>query len=242
MAMQCKICSNKKRLEIDRAIVSGGNLSKIAKEFGVPYTSLYNHAQEHVSRQLAQAWEKKQLEADFDMLGRIDEMLRDCRTIFRRNFDKGKDNVALKALGEQRNTFELLAKISYSLHQAKLAEIELMRHESGEPEQAEKEEAGERLKILSTAELKVYQRIQLKLRTQNPKIKALTQTQLISGEFMKEKNPVGYYTNDQENAPEIPSPQPYSAKEEPETEDPEPEEKVTPGPRPIPGQKIPGDD
>ncbi len=68
MTQVCQICSHSKRLELDRSIVQGGNLSKIAKKFDVPYQSLYRHTQEHVSRQLAQAWAKKELMASMDIL------------------------------------------------------------------------------------------------------------------------------------------------------------------------------
>ena len=44
--------------------------------------------------------------------------------IFHRNFDEKKDVLALKALAEQRSILELLAKISHTLHQNKITELE----------------------------------------------------------------------------------------------------------------------
>jgi len=83
--MTCKICSNPKRLQIDREIVSGGNLSSIAKKYSIPYNSLYNHAQSHISRQLVQAYRKKELEHNMDLLQRIDQIVARAEDIFHRN-------------------------------------------------------------------------------------------------------------------------------------------------------------
>jgi len=170
MTMQCKICSHSKRLEIDREVVRSGNLAKIAKEFGLPYSSLYAHAQNHVTRQLATAWEKKEMEESFDLLNRIDSIISRTEKIFKRNFDAQKDSLALKALDSQRNTIELLAKISYSLHQAKLAEVELMREQSGESQTALQEEQNERLRILTTPELEMLERLTRKVSMQSSEI------------------------------------------------------------------------
>ena len=56
MAQICRICSHKNRLQIDKEIVTNGNLTKISKKYDVSYSSLYSHAQNHISRQLAKAW------------------------------------------------------------------------------------------------------------------------------------------------------------------------------------------
>lgn len=168
--MMCKICSDTRRLEVDREIIQGGNIARIAKKFDLPYNSLYNHAQNHISRQLAQAWDKKQMEQDFDLLGRIDQIILRAENIFKRNYAKGHDATALKALDSQRNTIELLAKISYSLHQSKLAEIELMQMQSGESKQQQEQQFQESLKVLTMAELQMLQALQDKIINQTKKV------------------------------------------------------------------------
>lgn len=170
MSMQCKICSHNKRLEIDREIVRSGNIAKIAKDFRVPYSSLYAHAQNHVARQLATAWEKKELDESFDLLTRIDSIIKRTEQIFKRNYDAQKDSLALKALDSQRNTIELLAKISYSLHQAKLAEVELMREQTGESQRMINEANQGRLKVLTIAELEMLERLTNKIVNQTTEI------------------------------------------------------------------------
>ncbi len=167
MTMKCIICSHPKRLEVDRKIVNRANLSQLAKKFELSYNSLNNHARNHVSRQLAQAMEKKQLATDFDLLSRIDKILVRSENIFQRNYDAKRDGMALKALSEQRSTFDLLARISYQLHQAKLAEAELIRLKSGETSEQEKKESEKQLKILTIDELEVLADLSIKMQNQD---------------------------------------------------------------------------
>jgi transcriptional regulator with XRE-family HTH domain len=123
MGMSCTICNHNKRIEIDREIVQGKSHAKIAREFGVDSQAVRSHAENHLSRQLAKAWEKKELTESFGMLQRIETILTRTEKIFKRNYDKERDALALKALSESRSTLELLAKISYALHEVRLAEL-----------------------------------------------------------------------------------------------------------------------
>lgn len=104
------------------------------------------------------------------MLSKIDQILTRAEKIFRKNYDEQNDTVALKALSEQRNTIELLAKISYSLHQTRIAEIELAKEQSGQADYETQQEFQEQLKILSDEEFIVYTNISNKLQKQDAKI------------------------------------------------------------------------
>lgn len=167
MANSCLICTHTNRLEIDREIVKGGNLAKIARVFGVEYNSLYNHAKEHVSRQLVQAYSKKQLAEDFELVAKIDQIVSRAELIFQRNFDKNRDALALKALDSQRNTIELLAKISYSLHQAKIAELEIIKAQSNEHDSIRVEEIRGQMSVLTKNELLMLNQLQNKIANQS---------------------------------------------------------------------------
>lgn len=124
MTMTCTICNNAQRLEIDRALVEGKSLTGIAREYGVSTDSLSNHKENHLSRQLVQAFQKKELAESMNLMERIDKMLYRAEKIFRRNYVANKDDLALRALAEQRNTFELLCKIAAYLHESKLLEFQ----------------------------------------------------------------------------------------------------------------------
>lgn len=148
MPRSCQVCNHPKRLQIDREIIDGKSKSGIASGYGVPAHSLSYHAEHHLSRQLTQAYEKKGLAESMDLLSRIDKILSRAEKIFTRNYEKnnmGGDTLALKALGEQRSTIELLAKISAYLHQARLAELENNQNHFQQEQQALRQEGMARL-------------------------------------------------------------------------------------------------
>ena len=60
MTMVCSICNHPKKLEIDRALIQGLNFSKIARDYEVSSDALRNHRDNHLSRQLVTAMEKKE--------------------------------------------------------------------------------------------------------------------------------------------------------------------------------------
>jgi hypothetical protein len=151
-------------LSIDREIVKGRGIAVIAREFHVNDGSLYNHSQNHVSRQLAKAWEQKELTEQFNLLSEIDDIIKKAKAIFDRNFAKGHDVTAIKALAEHRNTMELLAKISIALHEKLRIEEQETKASQTEKEKAEFED---KLKVLTTSELEVLVKIQDKIARQD---------------------------------------------------------------------------
>ena len=163
MSNSCTICNHARRLEIDRQIVEGKNLAKIAREFDTSYQSVYAHSQKHITRQLLAVADKK-------LMIEGNELLETISKIFRRNYNDKKDLLALKALDSQRNTIQLLSNISAQLHAAKIAELQLAK-DNGEDKQAQLEqEYQNKIQILSIEELKVYQRLQNKILHQNSDI------------------------------------------------------------------------
>ena len=128
MTQSCKVCNHPKRLLIDRELVAGANVSRLARKYDVPYHSMFGHNRDHLSRQLVQAYERKRQAEDFNLLERIEQILSRCEKIFRRNYAKNSvsgDNLALKSISEQRQTFELLAKIAAHLHEVRSMELQM---------------------------------------------------------------------------------------------------------------------
>jgi hypothetical protein len=170
MSHACHICNHARRLEIDRLIVEGKNLAKLSKEFDVPYHSIYQHSQKHITRQLATVMGNKQLAIGEELLQTINEIITTAKVILKRNFekkDKDHDLVALKAVDSVRNTIQLLSNISSQLHSARMAELQLEKDQSGETEQQLKEQQQAALRILSNEELPVYLRLVNKVLNQN---------------------------------------------------------------------------
>lgn len=124
MPKPCPICTHPKRLAIDREIISGTSILKISRKYGQKQDPLYQHAKNHLSRQLVQAYEKKALSESMDLLGMIEDILIKAKAIFDRNFEAKKDVTALKALSEQRATIELLSKIAAYLHESRAMELQ----------------------------------------------------------------------------------------------------------------------
>lgn len=167
MSHPCHCCNLPKRLELDRKIVEGKNLAKLAKEYDVPYHSIYAHSQKHISRQLATVIEKKGFLEGDKLLETINRIIYRAEKIFRRNYNEKKDLLALKALDSQRNTIQLLSNIAAQIHSAQIAEAQLAR-DNGEDRQAQLQKEYERnISILSTEELLVYQRLVNKVQHQN---------------------------------------------------------------------------
>jgi hypothetical protein len=102
MSNDCKICNHPDRVAIDREIVQGMNLRRMSAEYKVPYHSLYNHSEKHVARQMVAAFEKRDIIESNNLLNMVEEMLRDCQAIFKRNFDNKRDMMALKAIDSNR--------------------------------------------------------------------------------------------------------------------------------------------
>jgi len=160
MAPKSLILSHPSRLQMERAYLHGKSIASIAREHSVSEESLRNHLQNNLSRQLVKAYEQKEMNNSMNILGEIDDIIKHANVIFRRNFDKGADLTALKALDSQRSTLELLCKISAYMHQTKLLELqEQQENDRGD----ESLLLSEKLKVLTTPELEMFLAIQKKI-------------------------------------------------------------------------------
>ena len=153
MSQVCLICTNSQRLEIDRRIVHGDSIASIARDFEVSYDSLFSHSKKHISRQLVKAVEQKVMIEGNELMEIIQRIIERAESIFKRNFEKGNDATALKAIDSQRNTIQLLANISAQLHAAKMAELELQKEKNGLTREQEEESFKEQICVLSMEEL-----------------------------------------------------------------------------------------
>ena len=163
MTMVCSICNHPKKLEIDRALIQGLNFSKIARDYEVSSDALRNHRDNHLSRQLVTAMEKKELTESISLLSRIEDMISKAQKIFDRNFAEKRDNTALKALDSQRQTFELLCKISAYMHESRAMELQ-----AGNRDEEKAEEQKKQLQCLSSDELVIFRSILAKMKSSDP--------------------------------------------------------------------------
>ena len=151
-------------------MVSGQVVLHLAKKYGVNEWAMYNHRNNHMSRQLIKAYEIKEQEHGLNLLERIDKIISRAERIFRRNYAAKRDGTALKALDSQRATFELLCKISAHLHAVRAQEQE---QNILEEEHHAEQDAAKALQILTNDELLVYRNIITKLQTKDKNMNCL---------------------------------------------------------------------
>ena len=176
MSNRSNILGHPNRLDMERLYLQGKTISSISKDFGVSEDQLGYHMRNNLSKQLSSAMAKKELTSSMDMLSEIDSIIIHTKDIFNRNYDRGKDITALKALDSQRSTLELLCKISAYMHQTKL--LELQEQQVGD-NQGKEEEFREKIKILTLPELKMLLKIQDKLERQDKEIIIIPENQSI---------------------------------------------------------------
>ena len=102
MPMTCKVCGNKKRLEIDRALLEGQSLRDIARRTGTTASSLQRHKADHLARSLVKAHEAREV-------ARADSLLDDVRNAEGRA--ERLLEVAEDILGEAREAKDLRTAI-----------------------------------------------------------------------------------------------------------------------------------
>lgn len=124
MSRVCQVCNNSQRLDIDRELVQGKIISKLALEYKVPAHSLRYHQEHHLSRQLVQCRERKDILENILNLERLERAMVKVESILDRNYESGQDMIALAANRELRGVFETLARISDALLEVKRLEFE----------------------------------------------------------------------------------------------------------------------
>jgi hypothetical protein len=123
--MVCKICSHQNRLEIDREIVAGQPHTKIGKKYGVTNQSVRNHAARHLSRQLLQSYERKGRLVSDELVDQFEGLFVKARELHEKSLARDSlsgDNLALRALGEQRAILDTMCRIMALLVEAKSLE------------------------------------------------------------------------------------------------------------------------
>ena len=152
----CKICTHAKRLQIDRAIVSGQSKASISREFHVSEASLANHAKNHLSRQLLKHDEIRERINSGRILDEVEDLLTRTKRILRDSEIKKQNGMALGAIREIRSTLEFLSKLAITL-------ASIQQQESNAEKDMEDMEVRERIGRLELCELNLLGSIQDKL-------------------------------------------------------------------------------
>ena len=109
MPPRCSICAHSDREAIDRALVDGGTLRAIARQFRVGRDAIRRHRHNgHVSTSLAKAHEVAEVAKADDLLARVGELESRALRILDRAERAGELRTALQAIRELRSMVELL--------------------------------------------------------------------------------------------------------------------------------------
>jgi len=84
--------------------------------------------------------QRREVAEGLDLLGEIEDLLKRTKRILRKAEAEEKYGLALGAIREARGVYELLSRIAFSLHQARLAELEYEQTQDGSKSQQEEQE------------------------------------------------------------------------------------------------------
>lgn len=118
MPQVCRVCSHPQRLEIDRLLVSGKSMSEIGRTYGVSLNSLSGHRQNHLSRQLLKAQERKEIMTAESLLSQVEGMLGTVDDVIDRADDKEWLSTVLAGIGEKRNILAFVVKLMLTMKEA----------------------------------------------------------------------------------------------------------------------------
>ena len=126
MPRSCTVCAHSDRPGIDEALVSGTSLRNIAEQFRLAVSSLHRHMHGHVPVALAKARDAQKVADGEGLLGQIQKLTVEARTIKSMAEDKGDLRTALSAIRELVRMVELLAKLRGELDESpKVAVVSL---------------------------------------------------------------------------------------------------------------------
>lgn len=106
MAKQCSICNHRERDTIDRELVSGEKIGRIAKAFALPESNLRRH-RSHLARVLARSEQHRAS----DLMQYVMTLRSDAERLQQKAEEKGDLKTAVFALRERIGIAGLLAKV-----------------------------------------------------------------------------------------------------------------------------------
>ena len=161
---RCSICQSSRLKEINSDIIYGKSLKSISVKYEISYPALTRHAEKHLPSDLVAAFEQRELAGQYDLLDRINGLVDTTEKVLNRSLEQENYGLALKSIGEKRAIFDLLAKISLQLLQARQVELDLQRTTEGQLTVEQKEEFQKGLKVLTDEELKLFMALADKVR------------------------------------------------------------------------------
>lgn len=111
----CRCCDHPDVAGIDQAILNGGSLRNIGKQFGISYASVRRHKLNHLPSEAQQRAAAAALEAEglsgSSLVGRVVGLLQAAEEILTRARNSGNDAMVLAAVKEATRTAVALGKL-----------------------------------------------------------------------------------------------------------------------------------
>ena len=114
----CTICAHKKRAAIEKVVLAGEGLRKIAGRFGTSVTALHRHKSDHLTPSLVKANGAAQAAHGDDLLGKVRELEADARRIMSKAEQAEDLRTAVMAIRELARLIDLLGKLRGEIQNA----------------------------------------------------------------------------------------------------------------------------
>jgi len=127
LAMLCSVCNNAQVEEINKEIISGTPIRRIAARFGLSASAVARHKKKHLPETLLQAREAAEVAHADDLLAQVQELQAKALRILQQAERQGDFKIALSGIKEARACLELLAKLQGELQNDIIIRIERRR-------------------------------------------------------------------------------------------------------------------
>ena len=111
MPRTCSVCALPERAAIDKALVAGGSLRDIARQFGLSKDAVARHQAEHLPTALVAAVGAEETRQALDVLQQLKTINAAALTVLRDARTAGDGDLALKAIDRIHRQVELQAKL-----------------------------------------------------------------------------------------------------------------------------------
>lgn len=122
MPRKCSVCEHNRVKKIDKLLVSGSGLRKIAEQFSLSTTAVHRH-KKHLSETLIKASELKDITRADNLMEQISSLQSRALNILTKTEEAGDWRAANGAIREVRGCLELLGKLAGELKEGQSVNI-----------------------------------------------------------------------------------------------------------------------
>ena len=119
MPRSCKVCSHDEVKSIDKAIVSGESLRKIAERYDIHYSTICRHKQ-HLASKIQAASVITAAREGLSVMQQVSDFMQKAHDLLNTAEQANDTKTAIQAVRECRSCLELMARISGELSPEKI--------------------------------------------------------------------------------------------------------------------------